>query len=156
MPPFNPDTSNPLESGVWWKGELSPMSMDGIRTAMRDEETFKVVSSSDIRWVAWPCLGQRVHVAQIDELSPIWAETELKRIKHQLLSSLLLMGMCSFGMFRRMQVGYIWFAGVCTALLLFSIARDIRSMVRLQRDPVAWGRSRERGDARRAGLNAKA
>lgn len=153
----NSDTPQAIESGVWWDGVLNPMSPAGLRSAMREESPDVAFSASDIRWVAWPGMGQQVHVSQVDDLLPGWESLESKRLKHRMLVAfgLLLWFAWEFakdyrvGMFLRLlQAG-----GVVLGLsVLAKLALDLQ---RMKRDPKGWGLVRSRKDARLAGLVLK-
>ena len=143
---FEPDAS--VESGVWWDGVLNPMSPDGIRAAMSEEDPDQSYKASDIRWVAWPGLGSKVHVSQVDELLPIWADIQGRRMKHGLILSFLSSGYLWFQWWTEKSPGFRAFDLGLGILFLLGLIVLIRNLVRFRRDPRAWGLVRSRSDAR--------
>lgn len=147
-----PDAERAPDSGVWWDGMLNPMSPAGLRAALAQEEDGEAVKASDIRWVAWPGLGQRVHVSQVEALAPFWVDIETRRLKR-----LLLLAPLGFAVLldRWYRTRHGWLGTLNLMFLVLALVAVVfllRDWMALRRDPRAWGMAQAPKDARRAGL----
>ena len=142
-------------AGVWWDGVFNPMSPEGLRAALAQEDDEAVFNPSDIRWVAWPGYGGKVHVSQVAELMPIWAAIEVKRFKRYLLLAPLGLAYLAYSWLRTPQ-GLMRYLSLGVMLLgIIGASHILWQLVQVQQDPKAWGLTQSLRDARRAGIRDK-